>query len=79
MPPARDEIVAIIAQEARIDEAKLVPDATLASLDIASLDVVSVLFAIEDRYGVEIQAEDVASAETLGQFVDIIMAKVAAV
>jgi acyl carrier protein len=79
MPPSRDDIVAIIADEARIDHAKLVPDATLASLDIASLDVVSVLFVVEDRYGVEIPVEDVASAETLGQFVDRIVARVAPV
>lgn len=78
MSPSRDEIVAIIAEEARIDADKLQPDATLLSLDIASLDVVGVLFAIEDKYGVEIQPEDVAGAGTLGEFVDIIIAKVAA-
>ena len=78
MSPSRDEIVAIIAEEARIDADKLKPDVTLLSLDIASLDVVSVLFAIEDKYGVEIQPEDVARAGTLGEFVDIIVAKVAA-
>lgn len=78
VPPSRDEIIAIISEEARIDEAKLTSDATLASLDIASLDVVSVLFAIEDKYGVEIPVEAMNSAETLGQFVDGILAKVAA-
>ena len=78
MLPSRDEIIAIISEEARIDVAKLTPDASLASLDIASLDVVSVLFAIEDKYGVDIPAEDVASAATLGEFVDIIAAKVVA-
>lgn len=77
MPPSRDEILAIIAQEARIDRERLTPDATLASLDIASLDVVSVLFTIEDQFGLEIPVEDMAPAETLGQFVDIIMGKVA--
>lgn len=79
MPPSRDEIIAIISEEARIDEAKLTSDVTLASLDIASLDVVSVLFAIEDKYGVEIPVEAVNPAQTLGQFVDGILAKVSAV
>ena len=78
MPPARDEILAIIAAEAGIDPAKLQPTATLASLNIASLDVMSVLFAVEDKYGVEIAPEDVTSSETLGQFVDVLVAKVAA-
>jgi len=79
VPPSRDEIIAIISEEARIDEAKLTSDVTLASLDIASLDVVSVLFAIEDKYGVEIPVEAVNPAQTLGQFVDGILAKVSAV
>jgi acyl carrier protein len=78
MTPSREDIIAIIAQEARIDADKLTPDATLVSLDIASLDVVSVLFAIEDTYGVEIDAGEMASATTLGAFVDIIMARVTA-
>jgi acyl carrier protein len=77
VPPSRDEIIAIISEEARIDAAKLMPDATLASLDIASLDVVSILFAIEDRYGVEIPVEDMGSSETLGQFVDVVLQRVA--
>lgn len=78
MPPTRDDIIAIIAEEARIDAAKLTPDATLASLDIASLDVMSVLFAIEDKYSVEIPGETVNPADTLGQFVDGILARIAA-
>lgn len=77
MPPSRDDIVTIISEEARIDKPKLTSDVTLASLDIASLDVVSVLFAIEDKYGVEIPVETISGAETLGQFVDVILAKVA--
>ena len=75
--PTRDDIIAIIADEARIDVEKLHPSATLASLGIASLDVISVLFAIEDRFGIEIAAEEVASAETLAQFTDKILAAVA--
>jgi acyl carrier protein len=78
MVPARDEIIAIIAQEARIDEAKLTDDATLVSLDMSSLDLVSVLFAVEDRYGVEIQIEDLGSAKTLGEFVGILYSRIAA-
>jgi len=78
VPPTREDITAIISEEARIDQAKLTSDATLASLDIASLDVMSVVFAIEDKYGVEIPVETVNPADTLEQFVDGILAKVAA-
>ncbi|MBA2934327.1 acyl carrier protein [Sphingomonas sp. CGMCC 1.13654] len=78
MHPTREAIIAIIAEEARIDEEKLNPEATLASLGIASLDVVSVLFAIEDKFGVDIPQEEIASTETLGQFIDVILARVSA-
>lgn len=77
MPPTREAVIAIIAEEARIDAEKLKPEETLVSLGIASLDVVSVLFAIEDQFGIEIPQEDIASTATLGQFVDVILAKVA--
>ena len=75
MVPTSDDIIAIISEEARIDVERLQPSSTLASLNIASLDIMSVLFAIEDRYGVEIAPEDVASSRTLGEFVDVITAK----
>lgn len=78
MTPTRDAILDIIAEEARIDREKLLPDATLISLDIASLDVVSVLFAIEDRFGFEVPPEDIRPDATLAAFVDLIMARAAA-
>jgi acyl carrier protein len=78
MLPTHDAVLAIIAEEARIDPEKLKPEATLASLGIESLDVVSVLFAIEDKFGVDIPHEAIASIETLGQFIDVILSKVAA-
>jgi acyl carrier protein len=77
--PTRDDVITIVAEEARIDVAKLSPTATLLSLGIASLDVISVLFGIEDRFGVVIAPEDFASCDTVGEFVDIIMTKVMSV
>jgi len=79
MPPTREAITAIISEEARIDVEKLKPEETLVSLGIESLDVVSVLFAIEEKFGVEIPQEEIASTETLEQFVDVILARVASV
>jgi len=79
MLPTRQTIIAIIADEARIEADKLEPEATLDSLGIASLDVMSVLFVIEEKFDVIIQQEDIAATDTLGQFVDVIFAKVAAI
>ena len=78
MVPTSEELIAIISEEARIDAAKLQRSSTLASLNIASLDIMSVLFAVEEKYGVEIAPEELASSETLGQLVDVIRAKVEA-
>jgi acyl carrier protein len=73
----RGDIINLIAQEARIDLARILPDRSLASLGINSLDVISVLFAIEERCGIIVAPKDLDTCETMGEFVDIIVAKVA--
>jgi acyl carrier protein len=72
-------IIETIGEEAGIAPEKLIPEATLASLDIASLDMVSALFSIEDKFGVDVQPEDAAGATTLQELVDIVMRKAASV
>jgi acyl carrier protein len=57
MADLREELIDLIAEEALIEKAKLVPTATLADLGLDSVGVVSVVFAVEEKYGVEI-AED---------------------
>jgi acyl carrier protein len=52
-----DELIDIIAEEALIDRAKLDPAAKLEDIGLDSVDLVSVVFAIEEKYGIEI-AED---------------------
>ncbi|AIT82050.1 acyl carrier protein [Novosphingobium pentaromativorans] len=69
-----EDIMTLIAQETGIAPEKLHPEATLTTLDISSIDLVSVLFEIEDRYGVEIQPEDIPPDSTLQQLIDRIAA-----
>lgn len=64
-----DEIFALIAQETSLDPEKLDLAATISSLDITSLDLVSLLFEIEDRFGVAIEPEDVPGDTTLGDLI----------
>jgi acyl carrier protein len=52
--PRADAILDIIAAEAGVDRAALVPDATLDALAIPSLDLIHTLFAIETHFDVEI-------------------------
>ena len=54
MPARIDEILDIVAQKALIDRSKLLPEMKLTDLNISSLDMVDVVFALEDRFGVQL-------------------------
>ena len=70
--PLREEIVAILARETAIDARKFAPDTKLTDLDIASIDLVQAIFAIETRFDIEIppgiEGED-PTVETLTQHI----------
>lgn len=72
-----DDVLALVADEAPVERAALDHAATLDSLGIASLDVISVLFALEDKFGVVVEQGDVEGVSTLGEFVDRVLAKAA--
>jgi acyl carrier protein len=52
--PTVDRILDILAKETFVDRAKLVPEATIEELGIASLDVVQAIFALETEFDIEI-------------------------
>jgi acyl carrier protein len=70
-----DDVLTIISEEVPIDRGLLDPAATLDSLNIASLDMISVMFALEDKFGLVIEQEDVKDAKTLQDFLDVVIAK----
>ncbi len=70
-----DEVLTIISDEVPIDRTLLDPKATLESLNIASLDMISVMFALEDKFGLIIEQDDVKDAKTLQDFLDVVIAK----
>lgn len=77
--PRLAEVLDIVAQETGVGRERLVPDATLAALDIASLDMVQAIFAIETRFGVEVPVvSDAGDAEfaTVGDLVSHVMAAI---
>ena len=65
-----DELLDLVAQEALIDRAKLVREATLEDVGLDSVDVVSIVFAIEEKYGAEIAEDAFKNTLNLGEFVD---------
>ncbi len=62
-----NELIEIIAEEALIDREKLNPAATLEDIGLDSVDLVSVVFAIEEKYGIEIAEDAFERTDTLGQ------------
>ena len=63
---ARDEeLIDIIAEESLIDRAKLDPAAKLEDIGIDSVDMVSVIFASEEKYGIEIAEDAFERSDTL--------------
>lgn len=70
-----EKILAIISREAAIDRARLTPAATLDELAIASLDVINILFAVEDECGIELDAAEFEGVKTVQQFLDVVLAK----
>ncbi len=72
----QDELIEVIAAEAQVDRAKLEPDATLEEIGLDSVDLVSVIFAVEDKYGVSIGESDLERSATLGEMVQVIQKKI---
>jgi acyl carrier protein len=51
-------------------------DKTFEELDIDSLDLVELLQIAEERYGVELDAEEAKDVRTVGQAVDLVVQRV---
>lgn len=66
-----DRLRDLLAKEFSIEPARLVPDARLEDLDIDSLRMIEIAFAVEDAFGVKIDDEPaqlMARIRTLDDF-----------
>ena len=59
----KDEILDIIAQKGMVARDSLSMEAKLADLNISSLDVVEIVFALEDKFDIQIPFNANASAD----------------
>jgi acyl carrier protein len=75
MSVSRDSVLDIIAEESLVERSALAPGATLESLGIQSLDIISIVFALEDRFGIVLEQSEFEGVTTVDQLVDIIVAK----
>ena len=76
MKATESELLDLIAEEAIVDRARLTREATLADLGISSLDLITMLFELEERYGVVIEEGDMPKMSTLGEMVDFLLARI---
>jgi acyl carrier protein len=68
MATLREDLIDLIAAEALIDKAKLIPTATLADVGLDSVGVVSLVFAVEETYDVEVAEDAFTDVVNLGDF-----------
>ena len=76
MTVTQDQLLDLISEEAIIDREKLVREATLGDLGISSLDVITMLFELEEKYGVIIEEGDMPQMTTLGEMVDFLLSRI---
>ncbi len=54
---------------------QIAPGAEFEALDVDSLDLVELAQIVEDDYGVQLKGEDMEGVKTVGQAVDLVLAK----
>jgi len=76
MKATESELLDMLSQEAILDRARLVREATLADLGISSIDVISLLFELEEKFGVVIEEGEMPQMSTVGEMMDFLLAKI---
>ncbi|MGE4219628.1 MAG: acyl carrier protein [Alphaproteobacteria bacterium] len=75
MASVEEEIYDIIAEKAAVDRSKLHRDARMEDLEIESLDVVEIIFAVEEKFDIHVpyNANDSElEFETIGDVVEAV-------
>ncbi len=66
----------IVAEQLGVDEEKVTPEASfIEDLGADSLDVVDLVMAFEEAFGIEIPDEDVQNIRTVGDVVNYLKSK----
>ncbi len=77
--PRTVEILDIVAKETSIPRERLTSETKIASLDIASLDMVQAIFALESRFDVEIPVASDGEGGEFGTVGDLVQHVLAAI
>jgi len=80
MPESREAVVdtmkEVLSSELGVDAEKITADARFKEdLDADSLDLVEVVLALEEKFGIEIPDEEIAGVKTVGEAADLVISK----
>jgi len=67
-----EKLIAIVRQEKNVAEDLLRPETPLADAGIDSLDALTILFAIEEQFGISIPDDRARAMHTFGDMIDIV-------
>lgn len=69
----REQLIDIIAKEGMIDRSKLTPGATIETIGMASYDMVMVLMALEEKFGVYLSVDqELTEVKTLDELLTVL-------
>lgn len=74
-PEAVEKVIFDGLAEVGAEESDINREATFEALDVDSLDLVEIAQIVEDEFGVELSGEDVQDLKTVGEVVDLVVAK----
>ena len=78
MDEVEQRIREIIAREAKVEPARITPEATIQDLGIASVDLVQIMFAIEESFDIYLAEQDVGlDVQNVGQVIEAVRRLVA--
>ena len=76
MEAVTKKVTSIIIEQLSVEESSLVPEANLLDdLGADSLDVVELVMALEEEFGIEIPDDDVENIRTIKDVVDYVVAR----
>ena len=74
-PESAEKVIIDGLVEVGAEREDITRDAKFESLDVDSLDLVELAQIIEDEFGVEVVGDDLQNVKTVGDVIDLVVAK----